>query len=107
MKRLPTVSKAKKEIEFLQDYVFLAETYQPGSLQEQIIQLYAFTGSIQKVTDQLNAERAQEKLLPIDSKVVTEVIQSRPMDPLHKLVRTNYLNKTRPARQLSKMYAKW
>lgn len=98
MKRLPTVSKAKKEIEFLQEYVFLAETYQPGSLQEQIIQLYAFTGSIQKVTDQLNAERTLEKLLPIDAKVVSEVIQSKPMDPLHKLVRTNYFSKTRHTR---------
>lgn len=106
MKLLPTVSKAKEEIEFLQKYVFLAETYEAQSVQEQIIKLYAYTGSIQKVTDQLNAERAQEKLLPIDSKVVSEVIQSRPMDPLHKLVRTNYFNKTLPTRQRSKMYAK-
>lgn len=102
MKRLPTVSKAKKEIEFLQEYVFLAETYHPGSLQQQIIQLYAFTGSIQKVTDQLNAERVQEKLLPIDAKVVSEVIQSKPRDPLHKLVRTNYFSKTRHTRQGAK-----
>lgn len=107
MKRLPIVSKAKKEIEFLQEYVFLAETYQPESLQQQIIQLYAFTGSIQKVTAQLNAERAQEKLMPIDATIVSEVIQSKPMDSLHKLVRTNYFNKTLPARKRSKEYTNW
>lgn len=107
MRRLPTVSQAKKEIEFLQEYVFLAETYQAGNLQEQIIKLYAYTGSIKQVTEQLNEERAQDRLMPIDSKFVTEIVQSKPMDPLHKLVRTNYLNKTLPARQRSKMYAKW
>lgn len=107
MKLLPTVSKAKKEIEFLQEYVFLAESYQAGNLQEQIIKLYAYTGSIKQVTEQLNAERVQEILLPIDSKFVSDVINSKPMDPLHKLIRTNYLNKTLSTRKRGKVYANW
>lgn len=94
MKHLPTVSRAKEEIQFLQEYVFLAETYEAQNLQEQIIKLYAFTGSIQKVTDQLNEERAAEKLLPIEAAYVSGIIQSRAKDPLHRILRTNYMKKT-------------
>lgn len=95
MKLLPTVSKAKEEIEFLQKYVFLAETYEAQSVQEQIIKLYAYTGSIKQVTEQLNEERKAERLMPIDAAYVSETIQSRVKDPLHRLIRRNYMNKTK------------
>lgn len=99
MKHLPTVSKAKEEIEFLQEYVFLAETYEVHNLQDQIIKLYAFTGSIREVTEQLNEEREAEKLLPIDAAFVSKTIQARGKDPLHRLVRTRYMNKTKASRR--------
>lgn len=99
MKLLPTVSKAKEEIEFLQEYVFLAETYEAQNLQEQIIKLYAYTGSIKQVTEQLNEERKAERLMPIDAAYVSETIQSRGKDPLHRLIRTNYMNKTKHNRR--------
>lgn len=99
MKLLPTVSKAKQEIEFLQEYVFLAETYEVRNLEEQIIKLYAFTGSIQKVTTILNEERELEELLPLDVAYVSKTIQARGKDPLHRLMRTRYMERTKSQRR--------
>lgn len=99
MKHLPTVSRAKEEIEVLQDYVLLAETYHANTLEKQIIKRYAYTGSIQKVVDQLNEERTAQNLLPIDAAFVSQTIQSRAKDPLHRLLRTNYMNKTKHTRK--------
>jgi hypothetical protein len=101
MKHLPNISRAKEEIDFLQEYVHLAETYEATTLHQQILKSYAYTGSIQKVTDQLNEERAAEKLLPIDTALVSQTIQSRPQDSLHRLLRTNYMNKTKHSRRNS------
>ncbi|MGE6415319.1 hypothetical protein ACQKDD_14240 [Planococcus kocurii] len=99
MKHLPTVSRAKEEIEYLQDYVLLAETYHANTLEKKIIKLYAFTGSIQKVVAQLNEERTVQSLPVIDATLVSETIQSRAKDPLHRLLRTNYLKKTKHTRK--------
>ena len=99
MKHLPTVSRAKEEIEFLQDYVSLAETYHANTLEKQIIKCYAFTGSIQKVVDQLNEERKAKNLALIDAAFVSQTIQSRAKDPLHRLLRSNYLKKTKHTRK--------
>lgn len=99
MKYLPTVSRAKEEIEHLQDYVLLAEAYQANTLEKQIIKLYAYTGSIQKVAAQLNEEREAQNLPLIDAAFVSHTIQSKPKDLLHKLLRTNYLQKTKHIRK--------
>ena len=99
MKHLPTVSRAKEEIEYLQDYVLLAEVYRANTLEKQVIKLYAYMGSIQKVTAQINKEREVQNLPPIDAAFVSHTIQSRPKDPLHKLLRTNYLQKTKHIRK--------
>ncbi|MBT2583119.1 hypothetical protein [Planococcus sp. ISL-109] len=101
MKHLPTVSRAKEEIEYLQDYVLLAETYHANTLEKKIIKLYAYTGSLQKVTAQINEEREAQNLSLIDATFVSRSIQSKPKDPLHKLLRANYLQKTKHIRTKS------
>ena len=99
MKHLPTVSRAKEEIEYLQDYVLLAETYHANTLEKRIIKLYAYTGSIQKVTAQINEEQESQNLSLIDTAFVSQTIQSRAKDPLHRILRTNYMNKTKHTRK--------
>ncbi|MFC3210695.1 hypothetical protein [Planomicrobium okeanokoites] len=47
------------------------------------------------MTEQLNEERKAERLMPIDAAYVSETIQSRVKDPLHRLIRRNYMNKTK------------
>ena len=99
MKHLSTVNRAKDEIEFLQTFVFLAETYNAKTLQQKIILSYAFTGSIQKTVLQLNDELTAKDLPLIDTAYVTETIRSHPKDSLHRLVRTNYMKKTKHKRK--------
>lgn len=99
MKHLSTVSRAKDEIKFLQTFVFLAETYNAKTLQQKIIQSYAYTGSIQKTVLQVNLELADMGLLSIDATYVSDVIKEHPKDDLHRLIRTNYMKKTKHSRK--------
>ena len=96
MKTLKTVEGAKKEIRELQRYVFLVENYKATTLEEKIIKEYAHLGSIAKVAASINQELA---FGAIDSTYVSNVIKSKPKDDLHKLIKTYYLIKTRPARR--------
>lgn len=99
MKQLPTVSKAKEEIKQLQAYIQMAEEYETHTLQQQVIKSYAYTGSIQKVTALINEDRTLHRMPRIDSDFVTEFIQSKPIDDLHKILRSNYLQKTKHSRK--------
>ena len=95
MKILPTVYKAKAEIGRLEQFVTLAECYGEQTIEKQIIKRYAFVGSVAKVVAQLNDERVQTGLAPIELTYAKEVIQSKPADDLHRIVRTNYRRKIR------------
>ncbi|PSL42115.1 hypothetical protein B0H99_101363 [Planomicrobium soli] len=99
MKRFPTVGEAKKEIESLQSFIMLAEAYPEETIEQQIIKLYAYTGSIKEVVSEINIERTKQQLELIDNTFVSEVIQSKPADPLHKLLRSNYMSKTKHNRK--------
>ncbi|AQQ55574.1 hypothetical protein [Planococcus lenghuensis] len=106
MKRLPTVEEAKQEIQFLQQFVQLAEAYGEETLEKRIIKLYAIHGSIKTVTEVLNAERANQQE-PIETSVVRDVIQSKASDPLHQLIRSHYLKKTRHMRKKTTRKVLW
>lgn len=95
MRILPTVYKAKTEIARLEKYVFLAESYGEQTLEKQIIKHYAYIGSISKTVAHLNEKRANEGLAPIELSYAKEVIQSKPADALHRMVRTRYRQKIR------------
>lgn len=101
MKRLPTVEAAKKEIKELQDFVFLVENYETSNLEEQILKEYAYLGSIKKVVEKINSELETDI---IDCDFVRRLIQSKPKDNLHKVLKSNYLLKTRPARRQPGQY---
>lgn len=95
MKLLKTIEATKKEIKELQSYVFLVENYQATTLEEKILKEYALLGSINKVIDKINDEYGHER---IDGAFVTKLITSKPMDELHKRLKSNYLMKTRHTR---------
>lgn len=98
MNNLPTLSKAKKEIAFLQEFVYLTENYEENTLYQQIIKRYAITGTIKQVVIDINVEREKEGLFLINNVYVTEAIRSQPKDQLHRIIKTQYMNKTRHAR---------
>lgn len=97
MKLLKTVDAEKKEIKDLQAFVELVENYEATTLEQKVIKAYAHHGSINKVVIMVN-EQAQCNEL-IDSEYVTNLIKSKPHDKLHKMLKTNYLLKTRPTRR--------
>lgn len=99
MKRLPTVEAALKEIKALQDFVELAQKHPEKRLFDKALKLYAYTGSLKETTKIINEERAKFDLPLIEESIVRDAILSTPEDPLHKLLKRNYLIKTRPARR--------
>lgn len=95
MRILPTVDKAKSEISRLEKYVCLAESYDEQTLEKQIIKYYAYIGSMSKTVAHLNEKRENEGLSLIELSYAKEVIQSKPADALHRMVRTRYRQKMR------------
>ncbi|MFB3168470.1 hypothetical protein P5G62_015235 [Neobacillus sp. 179-C4.2 HS] len=83
-----TLDRAKKEIMRLQDYVDLVESYQPKSIDQEIVKEYALTSSINEVS----------KRLSVSYEKVVEVISSLGKDELHKMVRSAYMKKTKHSR---------
>lgn len=83
-----TLDRAEAEIKRLQYYVDLIETYQPTTIEEEIIKEYAITNSITEVSKRLNV--SYEK--------VVDVITDRGKDELHKIVRSGYMKKTKHSR---------
>lgn len=99
MKKLKTVVAAKKEILELQAFVLIVESYEVFTLNQRVLKEYAYLGSIVKVVEKVNIEIGRDI---IDSAFVTQLLQSKPQDELHKILKSNYLLKTRPARRISK-----
>lgn len=98
MKRLPTVAAAIKEIEALQNFVDLAYRHPDTRLFDKALKYYAFTGSLKETTKIINEERKKHDMPLIDEYIVRDAILSKPENPLHRILRTNYMIKTRPLR---------
>lgn len=99
IKNFKTVDQAKKEIEGLLRYVYLAETFVPISLEDHILREYAYLGSIPKVVEKMNDEGFSKEGKPIESEDVRTVLNRRGEHELHKTIRTVYMKRTRPARR--------
>jgi hypothetical protein len=88
--KLMTLDRAKSEIVKLQSYVSLIESYQPQSIEQEIIKEYAIKNSIPKVCEKLSV--SHEK--------VVDVISSMGKDELHRTVRSGYMQKTKHIRNI-------
>ena len=98
MKMLKTVDAAKKEIKELQDFVFLVENYEVTTVEQKILKEYAYVGSMIKVVENINKEFGPDT---IDKTIVSNLLQSKPQDELHKRMKAHYLDKTRHTRKKS------
>lgn len=90
MQNFMTVDKAKERAHRLQTYIYLAETFKASSVEEQIIQQYAFLGSLSKV-----AEKMKELNYEVEVDDVRNAIQSRSKSELHKIIRQGYMKRSR------------
>lgn len=98
MKRLPTVAQAKEEIKSLENFVKLAEEYKEDTLEQKIIKLYAYIGSVNGVANEINAELIKQHLPLIDVSFISTTLKRKPTDPLHKILRAGYLAKGKHTR---------
>lgn len=90
MQNFITVSKAKERAHRLQTYIYLVETYQAKSMEEHIIQQYAYLGSLSKVADKM-----REMGYEVEIDDVRNAIQSRSKNELHKIIRKGYMKRSR------------
>jgi hypothetical protein len=93
-----TVRRAKEEIKRLQLYVNLAESYETDTLEKVIIKEYAYTNSMFEVSRNLNRQGYLINGLPIDKEYVSCVINQKPADELHRILKSGYLKRTKHSR---------
>ncbi|MEK5070237.1 hypothetical protein [Sporosarcina sp. FSL K6-1508] len=104
MKNLKTVEQAKKEIEKLQGFVVLVESFHPETLEEQIIKEYAYIGSVEKVANKVNELGYSNDGRPFEKEDITNIIKGKPTNDLHKLIKSGFLKKTRHTRRKVEKY---
>jgi hypothetical protein len=90
MPKLITLKNAKSELERLQSYILLVESYDGDSLDKKIIKECALTNSLVKVADKLNKQGITNDGNLIDKQFLISVIDSKPKDELHKIIRSGY-----------------
>lgn len=91
---LITVKKARAEVERLQRYITLVETYEADTLEKRVIKNYACTNSMSKVVKLMTDEGHS-----VDYQYVSSVISGKPSDELHRIIRTGYMKRTKPKRK--------
>ena len=96
MTKLITVQRAKKEIERLQHFVALAESYDSTTLENWIIKEYAYTNSIGEIVKRANDKELTNNEKAVDREFVTSVITGKATDELHRLLKAGYRSKVRP-----------
>lgn len=99
MKNLKTVSQIKKEVAELNAFIDLVESFQPETLEEQIIKEYAYIGSLEKVATKVNEKGYSNEGLPFEKEDISAIIMNKPTNELHKVIRSGFLKKTRHNRR--------
>lgn len=88
MRHFITVNQAKERAHRLQTYIYLAESFEPQSIEEHIIKQYAYLGSLAKVADKM-----KEMNYDIEVDDVRDAIQSRSKNELHKIIRAGFMKR--------------
>ncbi|TFJ91713.1 hypothetical protein [Lentibacillus salicampi] len=96
MVKLITVERAKKEVQRLQHFIDLAESYESDTLNKWTIKEYAYTNSIKKVVEKANTESLTVKGEPLSREYAVAVINGKANDELHRILRRGYRLKIKP-----------
>ena len=88
--KILVVDRAKTEIEKLQHFVDLAESYQPKTIQQMAIYEYAYLGSIKKVAEKLNDSGCRIEGREVKPTDIANFIKGRPKDELHTFLKRSY-----------------
>lgn len=94
-----TVEQAKKKIEELQFFVDIAESYKPETIEQRVIKEYAFTSSRKVVVENLSILGFKYKNRQLEQEDVSNIIKSKNIDDLHRIVKSGFLKKTKSHRK--------
>lgn len=101
-KKLITLDRAKKEVDRLQEYIYLVENYETNTLNKWIIKKYALTNSIKNIVEEADENGVtNDDDFPLDRKYVTDLINGKTMDELHRMLRLGYRQKIKPNKRRS------
>ncbi|KMY62973.1 hypothetical protein TGS27_2816 [Geobacillus stearothermophilus] len=93
------VEEAKKQIEYLQEYIRKIENYMPTTMEEEAVYLYVQLESVTKVVQELNKKGyriGKRKLTTVD---VSNIIRGKPKDEMHELAKRMFMkNRKRGSR---------
>ncbi|KLR75283.1 hypothetical protein ABH20_00890 [Geobacillus sp. T6] len=93
------VEEAKKQIEYLQEYIRKIENYTPTTMEEEAVYLYVQLESVTKVVQELNKKGyriGKRKLTTVD---ISNIIRGKPKDEMHELAKRMFTkNKKRGSR---------
>jgi len=81
------VEEAKKQIEYLQEYIRKIENYTPTTMEEEAVYLYVQLESVTKVVQELNKKGyriGKRKLTTVD---ISNIIRGKPKDEMHELAK--------------------
>ena len=81
------VEEAKKQIEYLQEYIRKIENYTPTTMEEEAVYLYVQSESVTRVVQELNKKGyriGKRKLTTVD---VSNIIRGKPKDEMHEMAR--------------------
>ncbi len=82
------IKRLQNQIADLQSFIDLAENYEADNFEQTVIKEYAFLGSVSKVSEKINREMVSNEMAKkYQSSEISRVIDSKPMDELHKYVR--------------------
>lgn len=94
-----SVDQVKKRMEELQRFVDLAESYKPETIEQRVIKEYAYYPSRRIVAENLNSIGLLYNGRSLEVKDVADIIKSKTIDDLHRLVKAGFMNKTKTHRQ--------
>jgi len=85
------VEEAKKQIEYLQEYIRKIENYTPTTMEEEAVYLYVQLESVTKVVQELNKKGyriGKRKLTTVD---VSNIIRGKPKDEMYELAKRLFM----------------
>jgi hypothetical protein len=82
------IKRLQDQIADLQSFIEHAENYEADNFEQKVIKEYAFLGSVSKVLEKINTETRDNGLgKKFQLSDISRIIDSKPMDELHKYVR--------------------
>lgn len=102
------IEKLQNKIEEFQSFIDSAKNYDPCTFEQTVIKEYANLGSIAKVLNLVN-ERNYTKIQDkkYTSSDITTILESKPMDELHKYVQKIYRTNKKNGHQKKRGYYWW